>query len=252
MSATFGGAANPVAPPLFSEYDSMARSLWSSHPISNYQIGRFKFNNTVLDFNNAEYDDKDEQEFKKLHDSLPPIEKNRIKLIDVDAAEELVKRVLASKQLVTQVTDSSHGRDPREVGTGSVEESLSQQNERLDQNGDALDPTIYNKTLNQDPGTPGVVVNGAEAGGTGDATSGENHGAGNLTGTAEAKSPEELAKEVAGQGTLSAADQKAAADLVREEIDKQNAAQQQEKPEDKPAETQKPKLGGLNLNNKTA
>lgn len=196
----------------------MARAIYSSHPIARYAIGRFKFENTVLDFNKQPYDsDKDEAEFKKIYDSLPPIEQNRIKLLDVSAAEDFAKRVIAQQALVTRVTDSSHGRDPREVGTGSLETAQTLPGERIDNQGDPIDPTIL-KAVPETPGTiSGHSRNNEIPAGTGDNNSGENHGAGNMTGIDEGKTPEELAKQLADESSGSAADKKAAADLVAEE-----------------------------------
>ena len=94
----------------------MARAIYTSHPVARLRIGGFKFENGTLDFNKPEYTDEDESKFKKLYESLPPAEKNRIKLIDVDLATELSKRILAMQPMVTRTVDSSHGRPDHEIG----------------------------------------------------------------------------------------------------------------------------------------
>lgn len=227
----------------------MTRAIYSSHPIANYRVGRFQFENTVLDFNAPKYDADDESEFKDILAKMPPIEQNRVKLLDVGLAEEQVRRVLASKALVTQTTDSSHGRDPRDVGTGSVEEELSRQDQGLDANGNPLDPAIAESALTHETSLSGKpIVHGADIVGTGDSTSGENHGAGNLTGTGEAQTNEELAKLAAGQGTASQADIKAAADLLAEQ---QGKTESDKKQEETSAPAKKTTLGGLNLGQKS-
>lgn len=166
----------------------MARAIYSSHPIVNYTIGGFTFANTLLDFNSGDYSEEEEAKFVKLHESLPPAEKNRIKKLDIGVAEEVSRRALSSTHIVTGTLDSGDGRPPAEKGTSSLEESQSRPGQRLDNQGDPLDP---------------VIKDNAPTGGTGDANSGENHGEGNVTGTGEAPTPKELATKVAEQGSRS-------------------------------------------------
>src|SRR3546814_10955527 len=57
--------------------------------------------------------------FEKLYDSLPPMKKNRIKKIDVAAAEKLLAEIKAKEDGLTQKIDSTVGErasKPQPVG----------------------------------------------------------------------------------------------------------------------------------------
>lgn len=259
--------------------------MYSSHPIANYSIGRFQFTNTVLTLDN----EKDQADFQKLHDSLPPAEKNRIKKIDVDAAEQFVKQVLSMQPKATQTIDSSMGGEAtRSVGTGNLTDQLDgkppetgsddslQSNTNYSNAGENAPATTSDFVPNRDiAANPGVITNQDAPTGSGDTTSGENHGAGNFDG-ANNLGVDELKQLAAGQGTQSNEDQAAALELLREAgVDKpedsKNAGEEpesvikeselsQERVNEKTGLTadgqdksvaDKPKLAGLNLNRKS-
>lgn len=103
-----------------------AEAVFSSHPIQNFSLGRFQFENTLLRLHSAE----DVAEFRKLRDKLPIYEQNVVKEIRSDVVDEIVEQRIASMRAnVTQNFDSSVGRAAMErlrsqvpaVGTESVE-----------------------------------------------------------------------------------------------------------------------------------
>lgn len=93
---------------------------YTSHPIRNYRIGKFQFQNATLTLDSEEEIEK----FAALLDSLPPSEKSRIKLINVEAGEAIAKSHV--EKVVTQGIDSAVGRAsvaPPQVATGKLEDS---------------------------------------------------------------------------------------------------------------------------------
>lgn len=96
-------------------------TMYSSHPIANFRIGRFKFEKGLL-----RLDDKDAADFEKILESLPVTERSRVRKLDVAAAEKIVTdRLEESRRYgATQSIDSTIGEraDPNaaRVGTGRL------------------------------------------------------------------------------------------------------------------------------------
>lgn len=228
--------------------EAMRKVLYSSHPIANYQLGKFQFEKTVLTLEG----DEDIGEFEKLYETLPPAEKSRIKKIDVDAAEAFVRKVLDQMPKATQNIDSSVGGDAtRARGTGDLSDTNPKPESGENPNDEGLgvelglgglsntgygvagfgkDSTTPAIVPNRETDNRGVIGNGALPSGSGDATSGENHGAGNVGHPAD-PTEQELIDIASGQGTESNEDQKAALDLLDE------ANKSEDTPDDKPAST---------------
>src|SRR3546814_7120416 len=80
---------------------------FSSHPIMNFSLAGFQFTKGTLQFRAG--DEERLAAFEKLYDSLPPMEKNRIKKIDVAAAEKLLAELKAKEGGPTQKIDSTVG-----------------------------------------------------------------------------------------------------------------------------------------------
>lgn len=78
--------------------------LYSSHPISNLTIGRFQFEKTLL-----RLDSDDAADFDALLKKLPPMERNRVQVIDEQAAAAIVNARQESQ--ATKEFDSSVGPD---------------------------------------------------------------------------------------------------------------------------------------------
>lgn len=93
---------------------------YSSHPIENLSIGAYRFEKGLLTLTGDEI-----EVFDNLLATLPPQEANRVKKLDVAAAEDLVRKMLENQRAAaTQVTDSSTGeRATPVVGTGKLEDS---------------------------------------------------------------------------------------------------------------------------------
>src|SRR3546814_18747890 len=68
---------------------------FSSQPIMNFSLAGFQFTKGTLQFRAG--DEERLAAFEKLYDSLPPMEKNRIKKIDVAAAEKLLAELKAKE-----------------------------------------------------------------------------------------------------------------------------------------------------------
>jgi hypothetical protein len=84
------------------------KTIFSSHPISRFKLGRFQFANSILSLEGDEV-----EEFEKMLDRLPAGEKSKIKKIDVKAAELLVR---VPEPSITGATDSSVGRQSMTIG----------------------------------------------------------------------------------------------------------------------------------------
>lgn len=91
---------------------------WTSHPIQRYTVGDYHFEHGLLVLKTQEEADK----FQELHDSLPIYEQTRIKKIDLDAAEAMVRERLSTGGGATKGIDSSTGdRAPnKQVGEGTL------------------------------------------------------------------------------------------------------------------------------------
>lgn len=83
-------------------------SIYTSHPISRFRLGRFRFVDATLRLDN----ETDVAEFERLLDAMPPRERSQIKKIDFDAANALVK---ARQPSVSKSFDSSVGRQESTV-----------------------------------------------------------------------------------------------------------------------------------------
>lgn len=92
-------------------------TMFSSHPIANFQVGRFKFEKGLL-----RLDADDAAAFEKLMATLPPVEQSKIQKLDVEAAVAIVKQRIAEAQPgATQQFDSSIGERAKQmVGTGKL------------------------------------------------------------------------------------------------------------------------------------
>lgn len=90
---------------------------YTSHPIENYRIGRFRFTKGLL-----RLDGKDAEEFDKLLAAQPPQDQARVRKLDVAAAEAIVRERLANQRPgATKSFDSSIGeRAEKKVGTGAL------------------------------------------------------------------------------------------------------------------------------------
>src|SRR3546814_5070731 len=90
---------------------------FSGHPIMNFSLAGFQFTKGTLQFRAG--DEERLAAFEKLYDSLPLMEKNRIKKIDVAAAEKLLAELKAKEGGPTQKIDSTVGdraSKPQPVG----------------------------------------------------------------------------------------------------------------------------------------
>lgn len=98
-------------------------AIFSSHPIQNFHLGRFVFENTLLRLSG-----KDVGEFKELLEKLPLYERNNIREISLAAVDSIVAGRSAAAQQGT--ADSAAGRSALEamlattpkVGTKPIEE----------------------------------------------------------------------------------------------------------------------------------
>lgn len=94
---------------------------WSSHPIQNYSIGRFHFENGLLTLRDSD----DIAEFEKILDdkNLPRAERARVTELDVSAAEAQVRAVRETQPRASKAIGSESGdRDPgKQVGRGTLE-----------------------------------------------------------------------------------------------------------------------------------
>src|SRR3546814_944988 len=68
---------------------------FSSHSIMNFSLAGFQFTKGTLQFRAG--DEERLAAFEKLYDSLPPMEKNRIKKNDGAAAEKLLAELKAKE-----------------------------------------------------------------------------------------------------------------------------------------------------------
>jgi hypothetical protein len=94
---------------------------WSSHPILKYKVGRFRFENGLLELRS----DEDIEDFQKIHDDLPKPEQIRIKKLDLSAAEAQVRKVLGDSPKASKgIGSDTGGRDPgKQVGKGVLGQS---------------------------------------------------------------------------------------------------------------------------------
>lgn len=91
---------------------------YSSHPIANYAVGKFKFDNGVLKLSKRE----DIDEFEKVLDDLPESERIRIRKLDIEKAEAISREVRGkSGPRSTQQTDSSVGDRGEKTKSGTVD-----------------------------------------------------------------------------------------------------------------------------------
>lgn len=88
---------------------------WTAHPILRYSMGRFAFTNGLLTLSVNEA-----KEFEALLAQQPVSEQVKVRLVDVEAAERLVRSMMANSGGVTQAIDSSTGDRAKqsEVGKG--------------------------------------------------------------------------------------------------------------------------------------
>jgi len=92
-------------------------ATFTSHPVQNFRVGNFQFAKGVLKFHEGE--EESLEKFQKFIDTLPPIERRRIQVIDVEAAEALIKKLREESGGATQQTDSTVGdraTKPKPIG----------------------------------------------------------------------------------------------------------------------------------------
>ena len=94
---------------------------YSSHPILRYKIGRWRFENGLLELRER----ADVEEFEEILKKLPISERTRIKKLDVSAAEAQVRAVRETSPVASKAIGSETGdRDPgKQVGKGTLEDS---------------------------------------------------------------------------------------------------------------------------------
>jgi hypothetical protein len=86
-----------------SEEATPAEKIYTSHPVSRFGMGRFRFKNGTLKLT----DPKDIEEFEKLLESQPDRIRAQVRTISLAAAERLVR---AAPKMATKDFDSSVGR----------------------------------------------------------------------------------------------------------------------------------------------
>ena len=92
------------------------RVRFTSHPIENFRVGRFRFTRGQLALS-----PEDAAEFEELLESLPTVERMRVRKIDLAAAERISQEFLASQARTTKQIDSSTGERAKPVvGTGKL------------------------------------------------------------------------------------------------------------------------------------
>lgn len=108
-----------VAAPTVSDEDREYN--FTSHPIMNFAIGGFKFENGLHTVKGKHARDR----FVKFLSTLPPSERARIKELDVDAAEAIAREFIAKNGGATKTIDSSIGERAQnnQVGQGKLEDS---------------------------------------------------------------------------------------------------------------------------------
>jgi hypothetical protein len=94
---------------------------FSSHPILKFKVGRFRFENGLLELRNED----DVDEFRKVLGDLPTPERLRIKELDVSAAEAQVRKVIGDSPRASKGIGSDTGdREPnKQVGKGVLGET---------------------------------------------------------------------------------------------------------------------------------
>lgn len=126
---------------------------YSSHPIANFRLGRFRFDRGLLNL-----DSQDASEFEDLLEQLPVTERRRITKLDVRAAERFLEERAANRRAgATQQFDSSIGEraGATPVGTedlGHASRSQMDANQVVDVNTNAPPPaeeTIGKKPLHE-------------------------------------------------------------------------------------------------------
>lgn len=108
----------PLAEATVSADDGVVR--YSSHPILKYKIGRFKFENGLLELREK----KDVEDFEATLKKLPRSESIRLKKLDLSAAEALVRATREAGPKATKGIGSEIGdRDSNNKrGTGRLED----------------------------------------------------------------------------------------------------------------------------------
>lgn len=96
--------------------ESDNRVRFTSHPIENFRVGRFRFTRGQLALS-----PEDAAEFEELLESLPAVERMRVRKIDLAAAERISQEFLATQARTTKQIDSSTGERAKPVvGTGKL------------------------------------------------------------------------------------------------------------------------------------
>lgn len=92
-------------------------ATFTSHPIQQLRMADWQFDKGVLKF--VEGQEESLEKFEEFLASLPPIERSRVKKIDVEAAEQLVAELKSQEGGPTQKIDSTVGErvsKPKPVG----------------------------------------------------------------------------------------------------------------------------------------
>lgn len=84
-------------------------TIYTSHPIRNFRLGRFQFENATL-----RLDSKDKEDFEKLlnHPDLPAQDRNVVRTLDIGRVDEIVEQ--RRRAGIQGSFDSSVGRDALE------------------------------------------------------------------------------------------------------------------------------------------
>lgn len=103
---------------------------YTSHPIKNYRIGRFRFENALLTLKNAD----EEAEFLKIinDDRFPERERHMIRKLDMSAAEQISRNYRKQAGGATKQIDSAGGEradNSPKIGVGDLLDSHKKREE---------------------------------------------------------------------------------------------------------------------------
>lgn len=91
---------------------------YTSHPISNYGIGRFVFEKGLLTLTSQ----RDADEFEAILAEQPEIERSRIKLVNLSMAEEISRQFQRQGGATKQIDSTTGDRGVKPMtGKGSME-----------------------------------------------------------------------------------------------------------------------------------
>lgn len=93
-------------------------ATFTSNPIAKYKVGPYRFDKATLHL----YSKEDVEKFTKLVKALPAGERAKIQKVDLEAANEIAKQIIAQQGKVTQEIDSTIGerQTPPQKPIGSL------------------------------------------------------------------------------------------------------------------------------------